>query len=110
MDVNQFRIRVLGVTQSLQRVSRKVYGVNMDTDVDTEPVGEDFVLDPCSSSSGDNSSDVEFTEESDNEGGIVLVPRSSREQHERVKHACKHIDTKLVSMMQAYLQLKHASI
>ena len=60
----------------------------MDTDVDAEPdvpEGEDFVLkDPCSSSSSDNSSDGEFTEESDNEGGTVLIPRRSREQHERV--------------------------
>ena len=60
----------------------------MDTDVNAEPdmpEGEDFVLkDPCSSSSSDNSSDGEFTEESDDEGGIVLIPRRSREQHERV--------------------------
>ena len=31
-----------------------------------------------------NSSDGEFTEESDDEGGTVLVPRRSREQQERV--------------------------
>ena len=54
---------VLDVTPSLQRESRKVYGVNMDTDVNTEPEGEEFVLkDSCSFSSSDTLSDVEFTE------------------------------------------------
>ena len=37
MDVNQFCIRVLDMTQSLQQVSQKVYSINMDTDVDAEP-------------------------------------------------------------------------